>query len=175
MGDGLPQKMVSVKPVKMKLVKSTKSNNDSTTKVKKEAEVLEISSDDDDIEEEKIVPYHLTIHGCGAPGINGTFTLSGYHDGAPRYSRYIGGYDMGVTYYTIQREQVKALYSEGIAERKWLILGTTQRSGGVMLYYTAPADDSNLPGLILKRIPSRTQANVSDMNECIILYILSFL
>jgi len=103
-------------------------------KVKSESEkeqiVLELSSDD---EKEDYIPPHLTVHGCGSNDINGTFTLAGMHNGAPRYTKQIGL--MG-SLYSIQLEIESSYRAKDI--KKWLLLGRTD--GVTVCHSSARAD-----------------------------------
>ena len=129
--------------VNSEAVSSTSTNNNAestckandTLQVKSEKEqiVLELSSDD---EEEDYIPHHLTVHGCGSNDINGTFTLTGMHNGAPRYTKQTYS-----SLYSIQLE-IESSYPKDI--KKWLLLGRT--NDGTVCHSSARADGiGNLP------------------------------
>ena len=92
------------------------------------------------------VPYHVTVEGCGTSKANGTYTITGYHAGAPKYSKIL--FDHGFhafSHMTILREETDG------EVRKWLLAestlsGYSERSK--MAYYqhaTNAKDASNLP------------------------------
>jgi len=136
--------------VNSEAVSSTSTNNDAkvtnknvtktdTLKVKSEKEqtVLELSSDD----ENDYIPHHLTVSGCGSDDINGTFTLAGMYNNAPRYTKQTAGYpNYEKTVYSIQLE-METSYPKDI--KKWLLLGRTNE--GTVCHSSARADGGNLP------------------------------
>ena len=112
-------------------------NDAPKVKSEKEQIVLELSSDDED----DYIPHHLTVSGCGSDDINGTFTLAGMYNNAPRYTKQTAGYpNYEKIVYSIQLEMETSFLKD---IKKWLLLGRT--NDGTVCHSSARADGGNLP------------------------------